>query len=97
MPLTMPSQELMTLVGQIMIDVGLLARERGGPAIQAQVLHVPALDLTGGSRSLHEQPGLWDSLAPVIQLYASAEQVLDPLVSPLLAKDLSSLHAGCAS
>ena len=77
--------------GNLAAAVCLLARERGGPAIRAQVLHVPALDLTGGSPSLHEQPGLWEGLAPVVALYADAEQVLDPLASPLLADDLSGL------
>jgi len=69
----------------------LLARQRGGPEIRAQVLHVPALDLTGGSPSLHEQPGLWEGLVGVISLYADDEQLRDPLVSPLLADDLSRL------
>jgi acetyl esterase/lipase len=71
--------------------VCLLSRDRGGPRIRAQILHVPALDLTGGSPSLHEDPAIWDHLNDVIALYATPEQRADPLASPLLARDLTGL------
>ncbi|GAB4064312.1 alpha/beta hydrolase [Angustibacter speluncae] len=70
--------------------VCLLARERGGPAIRAQVLHVPALDLTGGSPSLGGDPA-WAQLSEMVRLYATDEQRENPLVSPLLAPSLAGL------
>ncbi len=71
--------------------VCLLARERGGPHIASQVLHAPALDLTGSSPSLHDDMGTWDQLQPVVALYASRDECRNPLVSPLLAENLSGL------
>jgi len=71
--------------------VCLLARDRGGPAIRSQMLHVPALDLTLSSPSAREEPAVLAGLTGVVRLYATAEQVLDPYVSPLLAEDLSGL------
>jgi acetyl esterase len=71
--------------------VCLLARDRGGPAIRSQMLHVPALDLTLSSPSAREDPAVLAGLTGVVRLYATAEQVLDPYVSPLLAEDLSGL------
>ena len=70
--------------------VCLLARERGGPAIASQTLHVPALDLTGASPSLREDP-MYDHFAVIVRLYATEEQLTDPLVSPLLAPSLEGL------
>jgi acetyl esterase len=71
--------------------VCILARDRGGPHIRAQILHVPGLDLTGGSPSLHEDPAIWEQLDLVIGLYATQDQRADPLASPLLADDLTAL------
>jgi acetyl esterase len=71
--------------------VCLLARDRGGPRIRAQILHVPALDLTGGSASVHEDPAIWEQLSQVSNLYATPDQRVNPLVSPLLADDLTAL------
>lgn len=73
--------------------VSLLARDRGGPTIRAQILQVPALDLTGGSPSMHEDPEIWEQLSPLLNLYTTPEQRSDPLASPLLARDLSGLPA----
>lgn len=70
--------------------VCLLARERGGPAIASQTLHVPALDLTGSSPSLKQDP-LYDHFSVIVRLYATDEELTNPLVSPLLAPDLSGL------
>lgn len=70
--------------------VCLMARERGHPRIAAQILHVPVLDLTGGSPSLREDPS-WDDLNDVIDLYATGDQRSHPLASPLLADTLAGL------
>lgn len=69
--------------------VCLLASERGGPAIRGQVLHVPALDLTGGSPSAREEPGAWEALEGLISFYAHEHELHDSRVSPLLAEDMS--------
>ena len=71
--------------------VCLLARDRGGPPIRAQLLHVPALDLTLASPSAREDPAVLDGLKTVVRLYATDEQTHDPYVSPLLAADLAGL------
>jgi acetyl esterase len=69
--------------------VCLLARERGLP-IAAQVLHVPALDLTGSSPSVQADPSS-RHFAEIVRLYATDEELSDPLVSPLLAPSLAGL------
>jgi acetyl esterase len=71
--------------------VCLLARDRGRPAIKAQLLHVPGLDLSLESPSVREDPAVLAGLQAVTRLYATPEQVQDPYVSPLLAPDLSGL------
>lgn len=71
--------------------VCLLARWRGGPAVRSQTLLVPALDFTGASPSVQEDPVMALGLAAVATLYAGPEQWTDPLVSPLLAEDLQGL------
>jgi acetyl esterase len=69
--------------------VCLLARERGLP-IAAQILHVPALDLTGSSPSVQADP-MGAHFAEIVRLYATDEQLSNPLVSPLLAPNLADL------
>jgi acetyl esterase len=69
----------------------LKARAEGAPPIHFQLLEVPALDLTGGHLDdidLGEPP----SRAEIQALYlADATEADNPLVSPLLAGDLSGL------
>ncbi|MFE6699045.1 alpha/beta hydrolase [Streptomyces sp. NPDC057718] len=72
--------------GNLAAAVCLLARERGGPAIRSQILHVPALDLTGGSPSVKKDPAGWEALSRIIELYATHRDRTAPLVSPLLAE-----------
>lgn len=71
--------------------VCLLARERGGPPIRCQVLLAPPLDITCSSPSLQELPGLVEQLQGLAALYAPQDRWTDPLVSPLLADDLTRL------
>lgn len=73
----------------------LAARDRGLPRPVAQLLEAPALDLTMGSASLQE-PGLQvgltgEMVAEYAGLYLAGHDPADPLVSPLLAPDLSGL------
>ncbi|MCF1592289.1 alpha/beta hydrolase [Streptomyces muensis] len=77
--------------GNLAAAVCLLARDEQGPRFASQVLLVPALDLAGGSESMREVPGQWEALQPVLRLYASPEQVMDPYVSPLLADSMEGL------
>lgn len=67
--------------------VCLLAQERG-LHIASLTLHVPALDLTLSSPSMREDPG-HANFVQLVRLYATDEQLTNPLVSPLLAPDLS--------
>jgi acetyl esterase len=69
--------------------VCLLARERGLP-IASQILHVPALDLTCSSPSMQADPNR-AHFAEIVRLYATHEQLSNPLVSPLLAPSLEGL------
>jgi acetyl esterase len=67
--------------------VCMLAQERGLD-IRSLTLHVPALDLTLSSPSMCDDPGHAD-FVQVVRLYATDEQLTNPLVSPLFASDLS--------
>ena len=58
--------------------------------IAAQILHVPALDLTGSSPSVQADPN-WAHFAEIVRLYATDDQLSNPLVSPLLAPSLAGL------
>jgi acetyl esterase len=69
--------------------VCLLARERRLP-IASQILHVPALDLTGSSPSVQADPD-YAHFAEIVRLYATDDQLSNPLVSPLLAPSLEGL------
>jgi acetyl esterase len=77
--------------GNLAAAVCLLARDRGGPKIQSQILHVPVLDLTLQSDSVHEDPETARHLEAVIDLYVTSRQRDQPTVSPLLAADLRNL------
>ena len=77
--------------GNLAAAVCLLARDRGGPAIRSQTLHIPGLDLTLTSPSITEDPATLAGLRQVRLLYAREDQFTDGYVSPLLAEDLSGL------
>jgi acetyl esterase len=73
----------------------LMARDKGGPALAAQVLDIPALDLT---MSLPSAKGVGaktlmspEDLAADIARYCSPGDLSDPYASPLLADDLRGL------
>jgi acetyl esterase len=73
----------------------LVAREEGGPTLAAQVLEIPALDLTMSQPAITgtAEPVLLtrDELADNIARYADPEDRRHPHASPLLAPDLSGL------
>lgn len=77
--------------GNLAAAVCLLARERGGPKIRSQLLHVPALDLTLQSASVQDDPETSEHLSAVVDLYVPREQRSLPTVSPLLAEDLRDM------
>jgi acetyl esterase len=73
----------------------LMARDRGGPALVAQVLDIPALDLTmsrPSAKGLGERTFLSpEDLAGDIARYCSPDELRNPYASPLLADDLRGL------
>ncbi|MFC0529896.1 alpha/beta hydrolase [Phytohabitans kaempferiae] len=73
----------------------LVARAEGGPALVAQVLEIPALDLTMSQPSVAGLTGplvlTRDDLAADIARYADPADLGDPYASPLLTPDLSGL------
>lgn len=82
--------------GNLAAAVTLLARDRGGPALAAQVLVYPNTDYRGDTESTRENddPALFNrrSVAWYWGHYlANPEDGRDPLASPLLAEDLSGL------
>lgn len=82
--------------GNLAAVVSLLARDRSGPGLAAQVLIYPNTDYRGNTQSMHAatDPALFNhhSVAWYWNHYlAKAEDGLNPLVSPLLADDHSSL------
>jgi len=68
-------------------------RLRGTGAIRKQVLIYPALDLTMQSPSLRpDRDGfIWRDMLRIIDAYRGAAGADEPLISPLLAPDLSGL------
>jgi acetyl esterase len=71
----------------------LMARDRGGPSLVAQVLEIPALDLTLGHAEREPDPSAvvltYDELAENIGRYADPDRRTEPYASPVLAADLS--------
>ncbi len=81
--------------GNLAAAVCMRCRDEGGPAIALQALIYPVLDATLQSPSLH-RPSTGAELnrrdvATVIRHYVADADPADPLVSPLLATDLSKL------
>jgi acetyl esterase len=81
--------------GNLAAAATLLARDRGGPRLGFQLLLEPILDAHCDTNSMHElgegyvltrQQLLW-----AYQQYAPGVETNEPLLSPLLAKDLSAL------
>jgi acetyl esterase len=81
--------------GNLAAAVTFLARDRGGPTLDFQLLIEPILDAHCDTASMHElaegyvltrQQLLW-----AYQQYAPGVDANDPLLSPLLAKDLRGL------
>jgi acetyl esterase len=73
----------------------LMARDTGGPSLLAQVLEIPALDLTLSQPSVN-QPAeaallTRDDLAANIAQYCDPQDRHVPYASPLLAEDLTGL------
>jgi len=82
--------------GNLAAVVALLACQRGGPDLAAQVLVYPNTDYRGDTKSMrdNDDDALFNrrSVAWYWSHYlATPEDGLDPLVSPLLAEDLSAL------
>ncbi|HEU5149270.1 MAG TPA: alpha/beta hydrolase [Iamia sp.] len=81
--------------GNLAVATCLVARERGLPMPMFQWLEAPGLDLTLGSPSVAENAtgyGLTaEDLDEYAGRYATREQRSDPLVSPVLAEDLTGL------
>lgn len=73
----------------------LLARDRGGPAPVAQVLEIPALDLTLSNAEREPDPGAvvltFDELAANVERYCDPDRRSEPYASPVLAADLAGL------
>jgi acetyl esterase len=83
--------------GNLAAALTLKTRDEHGPRLSFQLLEVPALDLTQATaRRAVTQDGtgqdMVDEISSAIEHYLSGPgQALDPLVSPLLAGDLSGL------
>jgi acetyl esterase len=83
--------------GNLAAVVAMKARDAGGPRIDLQVLIYPDLDFRRTNFSIREFAGKYGNVSRPTQTwfmdhYLNAEEEkLDPLVSPLLAPDLSGL------
>lgn len=73
----------------------LMSRERGGPALVAQTLEIPVLDLTMSQPSVGQYADGYaltrHDLEQNIDNYCDVDQRREPLASPALAADLSGL------
>jgi acetyl esterase len=76
--------------GNLAAALCIYARDKGGPPLRAQLLHVPALDLTAAQEMEDDESKA--TSARVRALYAGAQADLSqPLLSPALAPDVSGL------
>jgi acetyl esterase len=75
--------------------VVLLSRDRGGPALVAQTLEIPVLDLTMSQPSFESDAEGYaltrQELADNIDRYCNLDQRREPYASPALADDLAGL------
>lgn len=86
--------------GNLAAVVALMARDRGGPALRAQVLDIPATDLTMCSKSIEENGNGYlltrTGMEECRAFYApDPAQWRDPYASPLHATDHSNLPPAC--
>jgi acetyl esterase len=85
--------------GNLAAALTLKTRDNGGPRLSFQLLEVPALDLTQATSrqaaaAAGSGQGMVDDIGIAIEYYLTDPgQARDPLVSPLLADDLSGLPA----
>lgn len=85
--------------GNLAAGVALRARDAGGPAILFQLLIYPDLDFRRSNRSIREFAGEYGNISRTTQGWFmdhylnNEDEKLDPLVSPLLAPDLTRLPA----
>jgi acetyl esterase len=85
--------------GNLAAVVALKAREAGAPQVAFQLLIYPDLDFRRSNYSIREFAGKYGNVGRATQGWfmdhylSSEEEKLDPLVSPLLAPDLSGLPA----
>ena len=81
--------------GNLAAAVALLTKERGGPPLVLQVLEIPVLDLAGTTPSMEELAGVTgtskEAMEQYRRFYVGDGDRTAPLVSPLLAPDLSGL------
>ncbi|MFD1937009.1 alpha/beta hydrolase [Nonomuraea mangrovi] len=81
--------------GNLAAAVALLARERGGPALDLQIMEIPALDLTLSSPSIGTYAEGYvltsKEIRWCVENYLGDHDPTDPLVSPLHAGDLTGL------
>ncbi len=83
--------------GNLAAAAALMSRDRSGPALVAQVLEIPALDLTLGQPSVEQYAEGYAltraDLADNIDYYCDPDRRREPYASPALASDLSGLPA----
>jgi acetyl esterase len=82
--------------GNLAAVVALLARERGGPSLAAQLLVYPNTCYHADTESLRDNDDRWMFNHNSVDWYwrnylSTPDQGRDPLVSPLLAEDVSGL------
>ncbi|GAA3306467.1 alpha/beta hydrolase [Nonomuraea dietziae] len=81
--------------GNLAAVMALLARERGGPSLDLQIMEIPAFDLTLSSPSIATYAEGYvltaKELRWCVENYLGGHDPADPLVSPLFADDLTGL------
>ncbi len=86
--------------GNLAAVVALMARDRGGPSLRAQVLDIPATDLTMRSKSIEQNGSGYlltrTGMEECRAFYApDPAQWRDPYASPMHASDHSNLPPAC--
>ena len=77
--------------GDIAAALCLLVRDRKGPTIDLQVLINPVVDLTSGGTIQRQDDELDNERWYATQYVQKPHDVMNPYVSPILAKDLTHL------